>query len=292
MTTSTITRMGSAELRQLHVHRFAGLFRPLEGDERDRLRDSMQQGYDDASPIVVNAEGEIVDGRNRRDVAVDLDLADVPVLTREFGSDDDVGAYVVSVNLARRHLSTKERAELAARLVANGASVREAAKATGVSKSTAQRAATGTREKKASVPNGTSTKGTAADGKETGEEATPETAPGASTKTARNLAATFRIRDLPSTDKLTADDGPFQPIMIRIQGGKPALRLNGKNKLIPNCTLADVREAFTVHDHDMTKRQKAIEKTIRTEATLEAAERIDKENQENHATRDHEPSSS
>jgi ParB-like chromosome segregation protein Spo0J len=116
------------------------LVRPLAGDERDRLRDSLRDGYDPLHPIVVTPGGEIVDGRNRRDLCVELELPAV-VVERTFASDAELARFVVAMNLARRHLDQRERRELAGRLVVNGTSTRQAARTTGVSKATAQRAA-------------------------------------------------------------------------------------------------------------------------------------------------------
>jgi transposase len=138
---STLDRLGPAALRHLHVHRHAALFRPLEGDERDRLRDSLQHGYDPLHPIVVAARSsEIVDGRNRRDLAVELGI-DALVLKRDFADDAEIATFIAAENLARRHLDQRERRELAGRLVVNGTSTRQAARATGVSEATARRAA-------------------------------------------------------------------------------------------------------------------------------------------------------
>jgi hypothetical protein len=135
--------MTPTELRRLPVHRHAGLFRPLEGDERERLRESMRNGYDPLHPIVVAAgTEEIVDGRNRRDLAVELGLTAVPIFRCDFAGDAEITAFIVRANLARRHLSARERRELAARLVnGHGLSTRQAARQAGVSQMTAQRAA-------------------------------------------------------------------------------------------------------------------------------------------------------
>ncbi len=68
--------LAAHELRALDVHLDAGRFRVLEGDERERLYAAMKSGYDAAHPIVCwSKKGEIVDGRNRRDLAVELGLA-------------------------------------------------------------------------------------------------------------------------------------------------------------------------------------------------------------------------
>jgi ParB-like chromosome segregation protein Spo0J len=138
---TTPSRLGTPALRRLRVHEYAALFRVFDPDERERLRESLRRGYDDAHPIVITPNGEIVDGRNRRDVAVELELEDVPVVVREFADEKAIVAFVVAENLARRHLSAQERRALAGRLVVNGSSTRQAAKLAGVSQMTAQRAA-------------------------------------------------------------------------------------------------------------------------------------------------------
>ena len=48
--------LSNGELRALPVHRHAGLFRPLEDDERERLRESIRNGYDEGHPIVAWAK--------------------------------------------------------------------------------------------------------------------------------------------------------------------------------------------------------------------------------------------
>jgi ParB-like chromosome segregation protein Spo0J len=134
---TTTKELAPTALKALHVHRYAGIFRPVEGDELDKLRDSIRAGYDASHPIVVWAQtGEIVDGRNRRDVALEVGAKKVPAVYVDFPDDDEVRRFIVQQNLARRHLTTKERAALAGQLVVNGASVRAAAKSAGVSKDT------------------------------------------------------------------------------------------------------------------------------------------------------------
>jgi hypothetical protein len=149
----TIRRLGERELRRLTVHPLCALLPRLEGVDRDRLRVSMATGYDENHPIVINQEGAILDGWNRRDVACELHLNDVPVLVRRFADDVELAAFIYRENVARRHLEVRDRAALAARLVNGGASVRAAATATNVPKSTVHRAAAAARE---TVPSGTS----------------------------------------------------------------------------------------------------------------------------------------
>lgn len=142
MSANKLVRLAPPALRRLTVHRYAGLFPALVGDERDRLRESLRTGYDEDHAIVVTPSGEIVDGRNRRDLACELELHDVPVLVREFVDDAAIATYIASMNIARRHLAARQQRELAGRLVAiDGISTRQAGKLAGVSQSTAGRAA-------------------------------------------------------------------------------------------------------------------------------------------------------
>ncbi len=100
-------------------HDYANLFPMHAGDAHDSLREDIRQ-HGVREPIVFLA-GAILDGRNRYMAARDLGL-DYP--RREFGSlpadGDDPLAFVVSLNLARRHLSESQRANVAARLANMG----------------------------------------------------------------------------------------------------------------------------------------------------------------------------
>lgn len=133
---TTIRKLTLAQLRKLPVHRYAGIFRVLEGDERELLRQSLSDhGYDESAPIVVSERtGEIVDGRNRRDIAVDLKLASVPVAFVKFPSDRDIAVYITHANLARRHLNARDRAKLAKTLAEVGFDTSMVAAAVGLSR--------------------------------------------------------------------------------------------------------------------------------------------------------------
>ena len=91
-------------------HDYASLF-PLMDDAafRDLVEDVREHGV--REPIVM-FEGKILDGRNRYLAARDCGR-EYPVI--EFTGGDAL-AYVVSLNLKRRHLTDSQRAMVAAKL--------------------------------------------------------------------------------------------------------------------------------------------------------------------------------
>jgi ParB-like chromosome segregation protein Spo0J len=139
--TATIKRLGFTELKRLPVHYQAALFPYIEGELREFVRASLaERGFDESEPIVLWAKtNEIVDGRNRRDLAVELKLTDVPVASVRFTTEDEVRAYIVQANLARRHLPRRELEQLRKRLTRGGMSTRQVASLTGASERTVQR---------------------------------------------------------------------------------------------------------------------------------------------------------
>ena len=66
------------------------------------------------SPIVIDDDNQILDGRNRQ--AACLILGVKPVYETFVGSESDKLAYVASLNLHRRHLDENRRAKIAAEL--------------------------------------------------------------------------------------------------------------------------------------------------------------------------------
>jgi len=96
--------------RPLTFHPLADLFPLVDGAEFDQLvADIAANGL--LEPIVL-FEGRILDGRNRYRAC---EAADVPCEFRLFDGDDPA-AFVVSLNLRRRHLSESQRAMVAAKL--------------------------------------------------------------------------------------------------------------------------------------------------------------------------------
>jgi N6-adenosine-specific RNA methylase IME4 len=94
----------------LQFHSLADLFPLLEGYELAGLVDDIRaNGL--REPIVL-FDGKILDGRNRHRACM---MAGVAPLYEEYEGDDPV-AYVVSLNLRRRHLDESQRAMVAAKL--------------------------------------------------------------------------------------------------------------------------------------------------------------------------------
>lgn len=101
------------------AHPYADRFPMLGAEELDRLAaDIAENGLN--SPIVLDGEGRILDGRNRWAAC---DLAGVTPDTITFDGDDEA-AFVLSVNVARRHMTTGQQA-MSTALVLSDAGKRE-----------------------------------------------------------------------------------------------------------------------------------------------------------------------
>lgn len=96
----------------LEPHALADLFPMMNDDDYARLRESMRTRQ--FEPIVLY-EGKILDGRNRWRACRELDI---PCFRRSFNPqrEGDPLAFVIAKNLARRHLTTSQRALIAARI--------------------------------------------------------------------------------------------------------------------------------------------------------------------------------
>lgn len=91
-------------------HEAAGIFPLLSGHPFEELKADIEQ-HGQREPVVL-WHGSIIDGRNRYRACKDLGR---PVLTREWDGAGSVVAYVVSLNLRRRHLDSSQRAVAAAK---------------------------------------------------------------------------------------------------------------------------------------------------------------------------------
>jgi N6-adenosine-specific RNA methylase IME4/ParB-like chromosome segregation protein Spo0J len=95
------------------AHPVADLF-PLmsEAEVRDLADDIREHGL--REPVWLHADGRIIDGRNRWRAC---ELAGVEAVTRTYdGGDSGLVAFVVSLNLKRRHLNESQRARVGDRI--------------------------------------------------------------------------------------------------------------------------------------------------------------------------------
>lgn len=124
------------------LHPAAGFFPLLEGDEFKALCADMKQ-YGQREPIVL-FDGMILDGRNRGRACVKLKIKPK---TKTYKGKDPI-ALVVSLNMARRHLTESQRAMAATKIAAagHGGDRKSSGRSAGVTQKTAA-AALGTSER-------------------------------------------------------------------------------------------------------------------------------------------------
>jgi N6-adenosine-specific RNA methylase IME4/ParB-like chromosome segregation protein Spo0J len=97
----------------MHTHPAADLFPVLEGPAFDALAADIQ-AHGVRVPIVIHPDGSVLDGRNRLRACEAVGVTPAfETWTGELGTETD---YVISLNLARRHLDESQRAMVAARL--------------------------------------------------------------------------------------------------------------------------------------------------------------------------------
>lgn len=92
----------------MDFHPAANLFPLMTGDEFATLVSDIAE-YGQREPIVLH-DGMILDGRNRYRACMELGLKPE---YREWHSDESPTAYVISLNLHRRHLTSSQRAVVA-----------------------------------------------------------------------------------------------------------------------------------------------------------------------------------
>lgn len=95
----------------MKAHRLAKYFPILEGDEFDLLVDDIKKNGQ-LEPIVT-VDGEILDGINRYRACTKLGIEP---RCEKFKGDDPL-AYVISLNIRRRHLDPSQRAMLATEMM-------------------------------------------------------------------------------------------------------------------------------------------------------------------------------
>jgi ParB-like chromosome segregation protein Spo0J len=98
----------------LEFHPLADIFPLLEGDEFNNLvSDIKANGLHEA---IIVYEDKILDGRNRYRALLALGIDPEGYCVDETDDIDDPVAYVISLNLRRRHLDESQRAMVAAKL--------------------------------------------------------------------------------------------------------------------------------------------------------------------------------
>jgi ParB-like nuclease domain len=90
------------------VHPAADLFPLMPDDELDELAEDIKN-HGQQNPIVLSVDGQLLDGRNR---VIACERAGVEPKTRTLTGGDPV-AFIISMNLKRRHLDTSQRAMIA-----------------------------------------------------------------------------------------------------------------------------------------------------------------------------------
>lgn len=95
----------------MRIHPFANLFPMYPDEEIQRLADDIAK-HGLRQPIIIDADEKILDGRNR---AAACAIAQVKPIYEPFvGTEAEKLAFVISANIHRRHLTTQQRAEIAA----------------------------------------------------------------------------------------------------------------------------------------------------------------------------------
>ncbi len=96
------------------IHPVAAMFPMLAADELQELADDIKANGQ-VQPIMLDANGQLIDGRNR---LAACKLAGVDPVFDQLEKDRDPVAYILSTNVARRHLSKGQRAMAIARTAA------------------------------------------------------------------------------------------------------------------------------------------------------------------------------
>lgn len=95
----------------MKVHELANIFPSMEEDEFRVLRDDISENGQQVPIVTYN--GKIIDGKHRHKACLELGIE--PIMEEYEGGNPL--AFVIGANLARRHLSSSQKAMIAAKLV-------------------------------------------------------------------------------------------------------------------------------------------------------------------------------
>lgn len=93
---------------EMEYHEIANLFPMLDGEEYERFREDI--ACNGQIEPIWTYQGKIIDGRNRYRACVDLG---VTPHFKEWHGNGSLAAFVVSLNIHRRHLTSSQRAVVA-----------------------------------------------------------------------------------------------------------------------------------------------------------------------------------
>jgi hypothetical protein len=141
----------------MKAHKYAELFPLMDDDQLQELAEDIK--INGLRLKIVTLDDKVLDGRNRERACR---IAGVEAVYKEYTGKDPL-AYVITQNMRRRHLSVKQRAEIAVKIAnlrpgqtkaPNGAAVtqEEAAKKVGISRRSVQRAAAKKKPRKKAEP--------------------------------------------------------------------------------------------------------------------------------------------
>lgn len=80
-------------------------------EEYDALKQSIREEGIKVS-LIANSKNVLLDGYTRHQIAEELGIKDIPVETRSFKSQSEEIAFIISLNLNRRHLNMAQKAEI------------------------------------------------------------------------------------------------------------------------------------------------------------------------------------
>jgi hypothetical protein len=116
--------MNTANTTALRINAASAMFPALPDADRIALEDSIRvNGI--MQPLILNADGEVIDGRHRLAAAIALGLPTVPVVTVT-GNEVDAA---ISANMDRRVMTPSQRAALAVSLMPSSGRAANAAAA-------------------------------------------------------------------------------------------------------------------------------------------------------------------
>lgn len=127
----------ACEIAKMQPHPLSLLFPPMAKMELAELEEDIKaHGFDQRQPVTVY-QGKILDGRHRYAAALAVGVE--PIYTQFVGDDGAALDFVLRANLHRRHLTTSQRAAVAAELATLRTGQRPSKEGAGVSQGDAAR---------------------------------------------------------------------------------------------------------------------------------------------------------